>query len=342
MQFIKPALLSLILVSTSFAQPAPLDPVESALAEREFPSVWAPPFFNGIAAEVGSEIITYDDIRSELRSVSAQLDQQGVDEATYTAQMKLAYKDVLRALVDRQLLINDFDSKGYKIPPNEIDYEYNRTLSQKYDGKISNLADELQKRGLSLDNFKTDLTNDLKVQYMQRRFTRNLPPITPDQIKVYYDAHPGDFASAASVHIATITLKPLADEPAPVVVQQASDIKTQIEGGADFAELARTNSTDSNAENGGDWGWVALNDIQPGLQSALGNLLPGEISEPIVLDPTSSEVILAKMIERKDHESLSLEQATPSIENILRRELARTTYNEMMHRLRSKNFIQIH
>lgn len=63
--------------------------------------------------------------------------------------------------------------------------------------------------------------------------------------------------------------------------QQAKDLKAQIDGGADFAELAKANSTDGSAAGGGDLGWFGPGMMVKPFEDAVIALQPGQISAPV-------------------------------------------------------------
>lgn len=58
----------------------------------------------------------------------------------------------------------------------------------------------------------------------------------------------------------------------------AREVKDQLDDGADFAEMARTYSMDSTAEQGGEAGWDFLTTFPQEYQDALNELEPGETS----------------------------------------------------------------
>lgn len=64
---------------------------------------------------------------------------------------------------------------------------------------------------------------------------------------------------------------------------QANDLKSQIEGGADFAELARSHSKcPSGARDGGSLGEFEQGRMVPEFDQVIfGDLPIGEISEPV-------------------------------------------------------------
>ena len=103
--------------------------------------------------------------------------------------------------------------------------------------------------------------------------TREIAPQVNDQsIHDVYDktiaGRPGD----KEVHARHILLASEA---------QANDVIKQLQGGADFAKLASSLSTDkaSAAQNGGDLGWFKQGDMLPEFSAAAFSMGKGEISK---------------------------------------------------------------
>src|SRR5690606_37578942 len=63
------------------------------------------------------------------------------------------------------------------------------------------------------------------------------------------------------------------------------DLHQQIQGGADFAALAREHSADpGSAAEGGDLGWASRDTYVPAFADKLFSMQPGEVSEPVKTD----------------------------------------------------------
>ena len=93
-------------------------------------------------------------------------------------------------------------------------------------------------------------------------------------------------ATADSIHYRTITV---ADQAA------ADNLKTQIEGGADFAALATANSTDAATKtNGGDAGWAPRGYLGSSLETLLFSLDTNQV----VTNPASSGVSVYQLVEK--------------------------------------------
>jgi len=69
---------------------------------------------------------------------------------------------------------------------------------------------------------------------------------------------------------------------AEAVAQLAEFKKRMLAGTADFAGLARDNSQDGTAKQGGDLGWSRPGMFVPEFEEAMNRLAPGEISDPVV------------------------------------------------------------
>jgi peptidyl-prolyl cis-trans isomerase SurA len=85
-----------------------------------------------------------------------------------------------------------------------------------------------------------------------------------------------------------------------------SEFKRRIAAGqADFAALARDNSQDGSAPQGGDLGWASPGMFVPEFEAVMNQLAPGQISEPLV---SRFGVHLIQLIERRNVTTSLLEQ----------------------------------
>lgn len=66
-------------------------------------------------------------------------------------------------------------------------------------------------------------------------------------------------------------------------VAQLAEFKRRLQAGtADFAGLARDNSQDASAKEGGELGWSRPGQFVPEFEEAMDRLAPGQISDPVV------------------------------------------------------------
>lgn len=96
--------------------------------------------------------------------------------------------------------------------------------------------------------------------------------VTDASIQAAYDARfkdaaPGTEYNAAHILVAT--------------EDEAKKIREQLDGGADFAELARQHSTDGSAQGGGALGWFGSGQMVKPFEDAVVALQAGQIGGPI-------------------------------------------------------------
>jgi peptidyl-prolyl cis-trans isomerase D len=92
---------------------------------------------------------------------------------------------------------------------------------------------------------------------------RNAMKLDDALIKAYYESHLADFGTPATQRRASHILVKV-DEKAPAkdieaARKKAEDLYAKIKGGADFAAVAKANSEDNSAVQGGDLGWFERN-----------------------------------------------------------------------------------
>lgn len=106
-------------------------------------------------------------------------------------------------------------------------------------------------------------------------------------------------------------------------------LKQRIDGGEDFANLARSNSQDStSAVNGGDLGWVNPGDLVASFEEAIATLPPNAVTEPF---QTQFGWHIAQVIARRDHDNTDESKRAQAREVIRKRK----TEEEIQNWLRS-------
>lgn len=103
-----------------------------------------------------------------------------------------------------------------------------------------------------------------------------LGAVTDEALQAAYDAKFKDAKPQTEYSAAHILV---ADEA------KAKELLAQLEGGADFAELAKANSTDTGSgANGGDLGWFGLGMMVKPFEEAVVAATPGKVVGPVKTD----------------------------------------------------------
>ena len=156
-------------------------------------------------------------------------------------------------------------------------------------------------------------------------------PVTADDVQKYYDAHKSEFERVKARHIliraqgSPLPIRPGQKELSDAEAQaKAQEIRKKIDGGADFAELARTESDDTTSGAiGGDLGAFGRNQMVPPFEEAAFAMKAGELSQP-VKTPFGYHIIKVEAREGKTLDEMKLE-----IERRVRPDMASKTLDDL-------------
>lgn len=115
-------------------------------------------------------------------------------------------------------------------------------------------------------------------------------------------------------------------------------LRIRIQGGEDFAKLAKAQSDDTgSAPKGGDLGWVNPGDLVPQFESAMNQLQPNEISQPFA-SPFGWHI--AQVLERRSQDNTDQFQRNQAREAIAARK-ADEELDAWLRRLRDEAYVDI-
>jgi hypothetical protein len=161
-----------------------------------------------------------------------------------------------------------------------------------------------------------------------------LAAAVPDEaaVKAYYEAHKQDYEEVKTSHILirfkgspVPTPKDGKDLTPEEALAKAQEIHKKLAAGADFAELAKTESDDKGSgANGGELGdFITREQLVPEFSNVAFSLPIGQISEPI---KTRFGYHIIKVKERRNK---SLEDVRKAIEDKLKPEIAQKKVEEI-------------
>ena len=116
------------------------------------------------------------------------------------------------------------------------------------------------------------------------------------------------------------------------------DFKRRVQTGlADFANLARENSQDSSAPQGGDLGWASPGQFVPEFEEVMNSLAPGQVSDPLI---SRFGVHLIQLMERRNN-TLSAKEQNEVVRNQLREKKLDDAYTVWAQDIRGRAYVEM-
>lgn len=292
---------------------------------------------NGIAAVAEGEIITIQQLRTELNPIIPRLRVESKDQQEFAERINEISKEVLQNMIDRIIIVKAAEEKGILIPPSYIDQEYDEVIARDFGGDRARFLAYLKERGITARDYRKDIYKRVVVNVMRQQTRKSQSEISPERIQDFYVKNKLKFYQSESMHLRQVILTPIADEGLVPLRQTAKQVINELQAGANFGDLARKYSQDEMSRRGGDWGWIERQDIRTELSEVAFNLQKGQYSEPIELSGT---IFILYAEDQRQEMIQPISQVRDIIENVLIGELARDTQEKWIQDLRNKAYVR--
>ncbi|MBC7365067.1 MAG: SurA N-terminal domain-containing protein, partial [Candidatus Aminicenantes bacterium] len=123
----------------------------------------------------------------------------------------------------------------------QLNYEPNETELQEFFEK-------------NKDNYKVPEKRQGKYVFLKTEDLKKEITVSEAEIEKYYKENINQFKEPAKLKVSRLYL-PYTEQDKNQVLEQARSLKSRLDAGEDFAQLANTYSKDEKAKNGGDWGY---------------------------------------------------------------------------------------
>nr|WP_275938139.1 peptidylprolyl isomerase [Oryzomonas sagensis] len=120
-----------------------------------------------------------------------------------------------------------------------------------------------------------DLKKRLIVESFLKKKVETDAKVSDEDLKKFYEQNKDKFKTGDQMRASHILVK---------TEKQAKDILAQIKAGGKFEELAKKNSVDASAAQGGDLGWFGKGSMVPVFEKAALALKEGQVSDVVKSD----------------------------------------------------------
>ena len=161
------------------------------------------------------------------------------------------------------------------------------------------------------------------------------------EVDAFYNQNIDRFKQGDTVHASHIYLAVPPDLPATEKNQKraaAQEILKQLRAGGDFAKLAREQSNDASAANGGDLGFFAKGDLPPDFEKVAFDLKPGTMSGVVELQ---SGFHIIKVLERRPPRTAPLAEVRDNVKEFLLNGQRQTKLDQLLGQIKAKSKIEI-
>ena len=250
--------------------------------------------------------------------------------------------EVLRATLDRLITYNLLSQEAKARNVTCTDAEIDQRLKE-MQGQFPNeeaFKKALAERNMSVERLKSDTRNDLVISKMMDSEVSAPPTATDADARVLRE-EPRQVQAGGTVRASHILIRvdEKADEAAKKKARaQIDTLLKRAKAGEDFAALAKANSQDGSASQGGDLNYFARGQMVPQFDQAAFALKTGDVSNVVT---TQFGYHIIKVTDHKQESTVPLEQVNDRVKQFLTGQKKQEKADQFIAGLKQKAKIEV-
>jgi len=294
-----------------------------------------------IIARVNNDIITLSDYQRADVTLHQEIAQecQGCTQDKMLGEYKDRRKDLLRDLIDQDLLVQRAKDMGINVEADVVK-RLDEVRKQNNLASMEELEKAVRGEGLSWEDYKSQLRNNLLTQEVIRKEVGSRIDIPSDDVKKYYDEHKQEFNRPEQVSLAEIFFSTDGKTPEEIatVQKKAEDLLGRVKKGGEFSEMAKRYSEGSTGKEGGALGTFEHGQLDPALEAVVFKMDKGQVTE-VIQTKTGFEIL--KVISHTKAGEQSMEDVRDEIMNRIFMQKMQPTLRNFLAELREESYVTV-
>ncbi len=288
----------------------------------------------GIAAQVGNDIVLASEVLELSRPIEARMRQAGAPAAEIAAMRR----DALERLIETKLLSSVVERLELGADRDEVDAAIN-AIAADNNLTLEQLLTSVTSHGLTVEEYRDKIRGEIERSKVVNAMVRSRVQIEAEEVRALYAERFGDQRDGGhEVYVRHILVMPdgrsaNTSTGACEVVRQA---RIEVANGVAFSEVAQRVS-DMNPERGGDLGWIHRKDLADWMSGVVDDLQPGQLSRPISM-PFGCNLL--ELVDRREFRPITFEQAEAQLRNYIYQQKTEVEYTKWLDVLREQTYIE--
>ena len=289
---------------------------------------------DGIAAQVGSEVVLVSDVHATAGPTAARARAQGATDE----EIRQLYVDVLEEMIDRALIQQVV--RRAELGASDADVDAAIASIAKENGlTVEKLRASVEAQGLPYALYRERIRGEIEHARVINDLVASKARVEESELKALYEeqiARRPQGGEEFRLRVIVVTAKGDAPDAHALACGQVDAALARLAAGEAFEAVARELS-EANPESGGDQGWVHESELAGWMRGPVQRLPAGGVTERI---EAGFGCGIVQLVERRAYVPLGFEQAREGLYRRLFDERLAVEYKKLIARLREQTYIE--
>ncbi len=289
---------------------------------------------DGIAAQVGSEIVLISEVMRTSQPMVSRLQAGGTPEA----EVAKARAAALEELIESHLLARVVKQSELGASDSDVDKAI-EGIAKENGLSVEQLQASVTSHDITYKEYRAQIKREIERRKVIQTLIASKVDLQEDDLKrLYSEEFAKQPAGGETVHVRQILVVagPESGRTLPEACRIATEAEARIRAGTSFEAVAREVSAVAPMD-GGDIGWIHRDSMAPWMQEALTPLQAGGVTGVLELPFGCG---LMQLVERREWIPVTYEAAKPMLEQRAFEEKVHVEYRIWMDQLRESSYIE--
>jgi peptidyl-prolyl cis-trans isomerase SurA len=231
-------------------------------------------------------------LQSQLDNQTTMIVERLQDQGTNLPPADVLRQQVLERLVLQEIQMQRAGRLGVQVP-DEMLNEALRDVAKRNSIPFEQMPSALAAQGIDYATYREEMRREITMSMLRQRDVIPRIYVSPRELDQALERQAGQADQNAEFDVSHILL-PLPESATTdqmnSVEEQARDIAARAKAGEDFGQLALANSQAQSALERGKLGWRKMGQLPQFIAELVGNMKPGDVSDP-VRTPTGFHIV---------------------------------------------------